>query len=141
SAALSDAAQQVTPEQLGTLLNQLDIKHASTDDPEYLNDISYNRSIIDVVDEQIMELLAQRMKISTEIGRLKKRKNISILQPERLRKMLADRVESSRAKGLSESFLLQLFRRIHEESIRHQESAGANDQTQLSWRRDPEEYS
>ena len=141
SAALSDAAQQVTPEELGALLSQLDIKQASTDDPEYLNDIFYHRSIIDVVDEQIMELLAQRMKISTEIGRLKKRKNISILQPERLRKMLADRVESSRAKGLSESFLLQLFRRIHEESIRHQESAGANDQTQLSWRRDPEEYS
>lgn len=123
AAALSDAEQQVTPEELGSILSGLNVKKAATDDPEYLSKISYCRSMIDEVDEQILELLAQRMRISSDIGRLKKRNNIAILQPERLRKMLHDRVESARAKGLAETFLLQLYQSIHEESIRYQELA------------------
>lgn len=122
-AALSDAEQQVTPEELGILLDRLNVKKVSTDDPQYLRNIAHLRSMIDEVDEQIMELLMQRMKISTEIGRLKKRNNIAILQPGRWEKMLRDRTESAKVKGLSEDFILRLYQSIHEESILCQELA------------------
>jgi chorismate mutase len=79
--------------------------------------------MIDEVDEQIMGLLARRMKISADIGRLKKRNNIAILQPERWQKVLQDRMESAKAKGLAEPFVVQLYQRIHEESILFQELA------------------
>jgi len=127
-AALSDAEQQVTPEALGTLLSQAKVKKASTDDPQYLRSIAHLRSTIDELDEQVMELLKQRMKISTEIGRLKKLNNIAILQPERWEKMLGDRITSAKSKGLAETFILRLYQGIHEESIRHQELADPEEQ-------------
>lgn len=122
-AALSDAEQQVTPEELGTLLDELSIKRVSTDDPQYLAAITHLRNTIDEVDEQIMELLAQRMKISAEIGRLKKRNNISILQPQRWEKMLQQRMAFANEKGLPENFIHRLYQCVHEESIRRQELA------------------
>ena len=122
-AALSDAEQQVTPDELGVLLGHLNVKKVSTDDPNYLHGITHLRSTIDELDEQIMQLIMQRMKIASEIGRLKKRSNISILQPERWQKMLQERLESAKEKGLDERFVLRLYQYIHEESIRRQELA------------------
>lgn len=122
-AALSDAEQQVTPDELGTMLSHLNVRKVSSDDPNYVHDIAHLRSTIDELDEQIMQLIVQRMKISTEIGRLKKRNDISILQPERWKKMLQERLESAQEKGLDERFVLRLYQSIHEESIRRQELA------------------
>jgi chorismate mutase len=121
--ALSDAGQQITPEELGSLLHGLNVKRSSIDDPRYLHDIAHLRSMIDEVDEQILGLLARRMKVSMEIGQLKKRNNIAILQPERWQKVLQERLESAKAKGLDEPFTAQLYQCIHEESIRFQELA------------------
>jgi len=121
--ALSDAEQQVTPAELGVLLSRLNVKKVSTDDPQYLLDITHLRNTIDEVDEQIMQLLMQRMQISTEIGRLKKRSNISILQPERWQKMLQERIDSGQEKDLPAQFIQRLYQGIHEESIRRQELA------------------
>ncbi|MGA7878115.1 MAG: bifunctional 3-deoxy-7-phosphoheptulonate synthase/chorismate mutase type II [Desulfoferrobacter sp.] len=126
-AALSDAEQQVTPDELGALLSQLNVKKVSTDDPRYIRGITHLRSTIDELDEQIMQLLMQRMMISTEIGRLKKQSNISILQPERWQKMLQERLEAAKGKGLDGRFVLRLYQYIHEESIRRQELADLNE--------------
>ncbi|WP_353740529.1 bifunctional 3-deoxy-7-phosphoheptulonate synthase/chorismate mutase type II [Desulfoferrobacter suflitae] len=126
-AALSDAQQQVTPRELGVLLSHLNVKQVSTDDPHYLRSITHLRSTIDILDEQIMQLLLQRMNISMDIGRLKKQNNISILQPERLQKMLQDRLESANRLGLDEQFVLRLYQYIHEESIRKQELVESGD--------------
>jgi chorismate mutase len=122
-AALSDREQQVTPEELGALLSRLVIKRTSTDDPRYRSRIAHLRTLIDELDEQTIGLIAERMKISTEIGRLKKKNNVAILQPERWEKLLCDRTESAKLKGLDEQFILRLYQSIHEESIRYQELA------------------
>lgn len=119
--AWSDAEQQVTPDDLGRLLGSLTRKSVSTDDPEYLQRIAHLRKEIDAIDEQIMELLIQRMKVSSEMGRIKKRNNISILQPERWRKTLANRLESGKLSGLPEEFVSIIYQCIHEESIRWQD--------------------
>lgn len=126
--ALSDAEQQVTPVELGALLSQLRVKKASTDDPQYLMKITQLRNTIDEVDEQIMQLLMQRMQISANIGRLKKHNNIAILQPERWQKMLHNRVESGLQKGLPARFIQRLYQSIHEKSIRRQELAEPGDE-------------
>jgi chorismate mutase len=125
--ALSDAEQQVTPDELSILLSQLKIKQATSDDPQYLLRITHLRNTIDALDEQIMEFLMQRMGISAEIGRLKKQNNIAILQPQRWEKMLHQRIETAREKGLPEHLITRLYQCIHEESIRRQELANADE--------------
>jgi len=122
-AALSDSEQQVTPAELGQLLSGLNVKQVSTDDPQYLLQITHLRHTIDELDHQIIDLLAQRMEISGDIGKLKKRSNISILQPERWEKMLQQRIFSGKARGLQDQFILRLYQTIHDESIRYQELA------------------
>ena len=65
--------------------------------------------------------------ISREIGRLKKRSNITIFQPERWLKILGDRTEAGKGKGLPDQFILRLYQLIHEESIRCQELAAQDE--------------
>jgi len=123
ASALSDAEQQVSPEQLGVLMKSLHVTQVSSDDPRYLLKITHLRNTIDELDQQLIDLLAQRMEISGDIGRLKKLRNISILQPDRWQKMLQERISSGKGKGLDEDFILRLYQTIHEESIRCQELA------------------
>lgn len=126
-AARSDADQQVTPDELGELLGKLTLKQVSTDNPKYLQSITHLRKTIDEVDERIMDLLAQRMMISREIGGLKKRNNVTIFQPERWIKILGERTEAGKGKGLPDQFILRLYQLVHEESIRCQELAAQDE--------------
>ncbi len=70
--AWSDAAQQVTPQSLIRIMKDLKIRKETTPEAEYTNAINNLRAQIDVVDNQIIELLGKRMKVSDGIGKLKK---------------------------------------------------------------------
>lgn len=119
--ALSDAQQQLTPKEFGNLLKTLKFKRAFTSSQHFISHISFLRKVIDELDMQIIELLARRMEISKKIARLKKRNNISILQPNRWDKIVKSRTKEGRNKNLSEDFIFHTFQYIHEESIRQQE--------------------
>ncbi len=119
--AWSDAAQQITPETFGKLVEQLVFRAATTDDPEFLEHIDHLRHEIDELDEELLNLLGRRMLIAESIGRYKKRNNIAILQTNRWNEILERTAALGKTKGLSKTFVETILRAIHQESINHQE--------------------
>lgn len=122
SQAWSDAAQQVTPEALGEIINNLVLRKVSTDDQEFNSQLEDLRSKINRIDDELIEILAQRMDISEEIGLCKKNNNITILQPNRWDEILKKSLEKGTKKGLSDKIITDVFQAIHNESITRQNS-------------------
>ncbi|TBN02671.1 3-deoxy-7-phosphoheptulonate synthase [Hyunsoonleella flava] len=119
--AWSDAAQQVTPSTLVQIMEDLKIRKETDAEAEYNSALDNLRAQIDVVDNQIIELLGTRMKASDGIGALKKQKNVAVLQSKRWNEILGRMVLEGQDHGLSEEFILKMFKAIHQESINHQE--------------------
>ncbi|WP_445757536.1 chorismate mutase [Polaribacter sp.] len=119
--AWSDAAQQVTPKRLIKIMEDLKIKKETNTDAEYQNSLDNLRAQINVVDSQLIELLGKRMKVADQIGELKKDKNVAVLQSKRWNEILGNMILEGESKGLSEEFVLKMFKAIHQESINHQE--------------------
>ncbi|MCP4978037.1 MAG: bifunctional 3-deoxy-7-phosphoheptulonate synthase/chorismate mutase type II [Maribacter sp.] len=119
--AWSDAAQQVTPKTLVQIMNDLRIRKETDEEAEYKKSLSNLRAQIDIIDNQLIENLGKRMKVSDGIGKLKKRKNVAVLQSNRWNQILGAMILEGESKGLSEEFVLKMFKAIHQESINHQE--------------------
>ena len=119
--AWSDAAQQVTPEKLVQIMRDLKIRKETDPEAAYNSELSNLRAQIDVIDSQLIETLGRRMKISDGIGALKKQKNVAVLQSNRWNQILGAMILEGESKGLSEEFILKMFKAIHQESINHQE--------------------
>ncbi len=121
SCAMSDAKQQLTPDQLSDLLyNQIAVRDADSDSPQWKENIDQLRAKIDVIDENLLYVLASRMKVSRQIGQYKKDNNIAILQASRWDSVLAKVVEKGADYELSEKFLTAVFNAIHEASVEAQ---------------------
>jgi len=118
--ALSDAAQQVTPNDLKELLSRLILRSPSTSDPKLLDVLGELRQQIDVYDEHLLELMEQRMKVAETIGRYKKENNITILQSTRWDEIVKKAMVNGQAKGLSAEVINAIFKAIHQESINRQ---------------------
>ncbi|MBD9178804.1 MAG: 3-deoxy-7-phosphoheptulonate synthase [Odoribacter splanchnicus] len=118
--ALSDAAQQVTPTSLSEILSQLVIRNVDSENLKYKENIDELRARIDEIDRDLLDLLADRMKVADEIGRYKKENNITILQPNRWDKILAKVFVKGEEKGLDNEFLEKVFKAIHQASIDRQ---------------------
>ena len=116
--ALSDAKQQLTPEELRDLLyNKITVRDSDSDSPQWKENIDQLRAKIDVLDENLLYTLASRMKVSRQIGQYKKDNNIAILQTSRWDAVLAKVVEKGREYDLPEKFLTAVFNAIHEASV------------------------
>lgn len=121
SCALSDAKQQLTPDELKDMLyNQIHVRDNDSDAPQWKENIDQLRAKIDIIDENIIYALGSRMKISRQIGEYKRDNNIAILQTSRWDAVLAKVVEKGREYGLSEKFLNDVFNAIHEASVETQ---------------------
>jgi chorismate mutase len=119
-AAWSDAKQQVTPASLSKIIDELVVRTPSTDNKTFKDTLSILREQIDHLDDEIMQKLAQRMKISEKIGQYKKENNVTILQVNRWEEIIQTRIALCRAMGLSEEFTTDLLKLIHHESIQIQ---------------------
>ncbi|AER40399.1 MAG: bifunctional 3-deoxy-7-phosphoheptulonate synthase/chorismate mutase type II [Flavobacteriales bacterium] len=116
--AWSDAQQQITPEKLLEMLKKL--KDSNNDDnikSKNQKDLDSLRILIDEIDENIIALLAERMKISKKLGTLKKTYNISVLQPNRWNFILNKNLKFGKKLGISEDILEGFFNLLHKESI------------------------
>ncbi len=120
SCALSDASQQLTPEDLGTLMKNLAVRNPDSDSPEYKENIDRLREQIDAIDDQILSDIAMRMRISREIGEYKKRNNIAIIQASRWDAVLEKVTARGAEYGLSEHFISVIFNAIHDASVQVQ---------------------
>lgn len=114
--AWSDSRQQVTPDVLDYILSLLVIRdeHVTT---EGINQL---RKQIDELDNDLMDLLAKRMRVCREIGQYKKEHNMTVLQANRYNEILEKRGAQGVLCGLSAESVASIFETIHEESVRQQ---------------------
>ena len=116
---LPDQAQETTLDLLP--LAELKIRKTTNTDAAYKDSLNNLRAQITVVDNQLIEMLGKRMKVADQIGVLKKDKNVAVLQSKRWNEILGNMILEGSDKGLSEEFVLRMFKAIHQESINHQE--------------------
>jgi chorismate mutase len=119
--AWSDAQQQITPEELKTLLQQIVWRKEGNSGEAINENLERLRRVIDNLDDEILRLLNRRMEIAEEIGKLKKENNITILQTARWNKTLERIYKNGEKLGLTRDFIKQYFDAIHMESIKHQD--------------------
>ena len=119
--AWSDAKQQITPEKLKELTMNLKVRRITNNDEVFLEDLDNLRAQINVHDNQLINILGNRMKVAEKIGLLKKKNNVAVLQSKRWNEILGKMILEGDEKNLSEEFILKVFKAIHQESINHQE--------------------
>ena len=120
--ALSDKNQQISPAELEKILNKLVIRNFETDDKEFKATLKQLRIQIDDLDIELIDVLKRRMDLVEKIGVHKKENKVTILQNKRWMEMLKSRVRYGEENGLSELFIQQLLKAIHQESIDKQNS-------------------
>jgi chorismate mutase len=120
-AAWSDASQQITPEVYGQLIADLIIRDIDPKDLKERTKLDILRKEIDILDDEIMNVLASRMKVARDIGKYKKENNMTILQSDRWQEILHKFVERGLQNGLTEEFITRVIKSIHDESIGQQE--------------------
>ena len=119
--AWSDAKQQVTPTRLVEIMKDLRVRKKTTNEEAYKHQLNNLRAQIDVVDQNLLDTLGKRMKVALEIGALKKTNNVAVLQNKRWNEILGKMILEGQERGLSEEFILRVFKAIHQESINKQE--------------------
>lgn len=120
SCAMSDAAQQLTPSDLGKLLDKLIVRYEKTSNSEFENQLDVLRNRIDAIDSELLETLSSRVKITKQIGQYKKENNVTALQINRWTQLMDDRVNLGKKLDLNDIFVKILFQLIHEDSVRMQ---------------------
>jgi len=118
--AWSDAKQQITPERLAELLGSIVWRREDTSSQEFHQALERLRQQINHLDDELMQILSQRMKVSENIGLYKKENNITILQTNRWNEILDRAVKKGEKLGLSKEFITKYFDAVHMESINHQ---------------------
>lgn len=118
--ALSDAPQQILPQELQQLLETLTIRNVASSDNHYLDKVAELRKEIDILDNTLLDILERRMAISDCIGKWKRQHDITVLQQNRWNEILTDSLHKGSQKGLSKELIETIFNAIHRESINRQ---------------------
>ena len=118
--AWSDAKQQITPERLGEMLSNIIWRREDVASEEYHAALEKLRNQINHLDDELMQILSQRMKVAEKIGQYKKENNITILQTNRWNEILERAFQKGEKLGLSKEFITKYFDAVHLESINHQ---------------------
>ena len=116
--ALTDAEQQITPYALEAMLKTVEPRSCQTTGDDSV--LAALRSEIDDIDDELLQLLARRMNVASQIGEYKKQKGLTVVQMERWKKILADHLKTGEDLGLSEELITKVFEAIHQASIKCQ---------------------
>lgn len=114
--AWSDKSQQVTPEVLNFILNMLVVR----DTTQTTESLTLLRQQIDQIDNDLLEALSKRMRISREIGQYKKEHSMPVVQTGRYDDILNSRASAAEELGMNGDFMKTVYQAIHEESVRQQ---------------------
>jgi chorismate mutase len=119
--AWTDAAQQITPQNLAQMVEQLSKRHPQPADPAWLPQLENYRQQLSGLDQKLINLLADRMEISRAIGQGKTASDMAILQTDRYVQLLEDMKHQGLLKQLNPYFVERLFALVHYESIEQQQ--------------------
>jgi len=125
--ALSDAQQQITPEVFGNMINEMKLRHDYEDNIKLQSKLEQLREVINHIDDEIINLLSNRMNVAREIGAYKKENDITIYQNNRWNEIIQKSKEQALKSDLSEDFIIQYIKAVHDESINQQEKIFKNE--------------
>ena len=114
--AWSDKNQQITPEVLGVILDNLVLR----DEKQSTESLRQLRQTIDRLDNELLDVLGRRMAVCRDIGRYKKEHSMAVVQTSRFDDILNSRAEQGAELGMSADFVRVVLSAIHEESVRQQ---------------------
>ena len=117
--AWSDASQQLTPEALGEMLRELEVRKPSYGE-DFQSELDRLRQKIDNIDRELLEVLAARMAVVEKLGEYKRDNNVAVLQLDRWKQVHTSRAEQAKKLNLYPEVVEELFKLIHMESIRKQ---------------------
>ncbi|RFS14719.1 chorismate mutase [Emticicia sp. C21] len=117
--AWSDASQQLTPEALGEMLRELEVRKPSYGE-DFQSELDKLRQKIDNIDRELLEVLAARMAVVEKLGEYKRDNNVAVLQLDRWKQVHNSRAEQGKKLNLYPEMVEELFKLIHMESIRKQ---------------------
>ncbi len=120
--AWSDAKQQITPDVLYEMITELILRTYHEADKSTQGSLNFLRQEINQIDQDLLNLLGQRMGIARQIGEYKKANDMTILQPKRWKDILIKAEKMGTENQLSKQFVSKLLRAIHDESIDQQEN-------------------
>ncbi|MBL0308990.1 MAG: bifunctional 3-deoxy-7-phosphoheptulonate synthase/chorismate mutase type II [Bacteroidetes bacterium] len=115
--ALSDSEQQLTPKATKSLIKNLVLRKTVTDNVIVNSALKELRNYIDELDDELMQIVSQRMSIVAQIAAYKKENNLSILQEKRWAQILFSRQKRAEELGLSAELFMKIFEQVHQESI------------------------
>jgi chorismate mutase len=118
--AWSDAKQQVTPERLAEMLGEIIWRKEDVPDQSFHAALDKLREQINHVDDELIQLLGQRMKIAEQIGTYKKNNQVTILQTNRWNDILDRAFQKADKLNLSREFITKYLDAVHMESINRQ---------------------
>ena len=119
--AWSDASQQIKPTRLVEIMDELKVRKPRFEREESVSKLNAFRKEINEKDDQLLEILSERMQIVANIGKAKKASNVAVLQNTRWNEILGKVIEKGEEQGLTQGFIEKIFKAIHQESIAHQE--------------------
>jgi len=118
--ALSDAKQQITPAQLKEVIDHLQVRKNTSDNIQFRSKLEELREKIDSIDHDLIETLSSRMKIIQLIGEYKRDNNVTIFQLERWNEIIKTRPEWAKSLDLTPEYIEEIYKIIHEESLKSQ---------------------
>ncbi len=120
--AWSDAKQQITPDTLKIIYENLNFRETLDKHPEAISELDEFRQKIDLVDNQIIELLADRFQMIKQVGEYKREHNLAVYQPNRWHDVMESRINAGVNKNMTEKFMKSFLFAVHEESVKTQEA-------------------
>ncbi len=118
--ALSDAKQQITPMQVGEVIDSLSFKGEFSGDEKFQELINEMRQQIDRIDHEIIESLSARMEVCRRIGVEKGHNDVLPFQMQRLQELMSDRISFGQKSNLDEHLISEVFNAIHAASVKIQ---------------------
>lgn len=118
--AWSDADQQITPARLDEILSELKVRKDTSSDKDFNDHLDDLRKKIDNLDRELIEVLAARMAIVEKIGEYKRENNVTTYQVKRWDDIMKNRAELATKMNLTPEYIIEIYKIIHEESIRKQ---------------------
>ncbi len=113
--ALSDAEQQMTPMQWAEMITGLDLRN---DTPDL--SLVKQRAKLENIDNQLSELLYQRMLISDEIADIKRKNHIAVVQPQQWQQVVKRYLKHPEDSAYQE-FIDKFLELLHQTSIKRQQ--------------------
>jgi chorismate mutase len=126
--AWSDAKQQVTPDELYSLLTALETRKDTANDADFQSKLETLRAKVDKLDRELVEKLAERMELVRQIGKHKYENQITILQVKRWKDILDKTTKLANDLGLSPELVKQFYTLVHTASISLQEEIFQNNE-------------